>query len=383
MIILRNFLFLKIFNITLDDESAKDFLTNQKKFDYLGIITRNILPNVEHCDGFKHKRTVRINFSKDKSILQSFKKEAQSDIKRSKNIEKHKIVCSDDNFKEAFKLYKNFEKSQGRRPSRRAVFKHMRLFSAYKDDELVSAMFCTEHKPVARLHSMFSKRMAVESKKEYRQISWLTKRLVYETCRYYREQDFNSFDLGSVNFQDPKIAGINKFKLMFSSDVGDEFFYIFVSNRYKLASMVKNYKQFFRNFFTIKPELKKQKQYSISINNEELKIEVLIDQKQKNQGLAGRKNVKRNEGALIVNEREGYFGDVIRNMKFPVDLIWIDSNHKIIDIKTDIKPTWRPRKYVPQKRSRYFLEVPSGFIREFKIKERDEVNFSRIKSKLK
>lgn len=58
-------------------------------------------------------------------------------------------------------------------------------------------------------------------------------------------------------------------------------------------------------------------------------------------------------------------------MKFPLDLIFLDSSGKIVDIIENVKPfslnpkTWKI--YYPRKNCRYCLEVEAGFVKKFKI----------------
>ncbi len=58
-------------------------------------------------------------------------------------------------------------------------------------------------------------------------------------------------------------------------------------------------------------------------------------------------------------------------MKFPIDLVFIDKNKKIVDIIENAKPmsfdpkTWK--LYYPKKKCKYILEVEAGLSKKFSI----------------
>lgn len=48
----------------------------------------------------------------------------------------------------------------------------------------------------------------------------------------------------------------------------------------------------------------------------------------------------------------------MKNMKFPIDIIWVDSNYKVVDIKRNAEPcTDGCEVYSPSKDAKYVLEV--------------------------
>ncbi len=68
-------------------------------------------------------------------------------------------------------------------------------------------------------------------------------------------------------------------------------------------------------------------------------------------------------------------------MKFPLDLVFIDKNKKIINIVENAKPislnpkTWK--LYYPKKRCRHVLEVEAGFTKKVGLKPGDVVEITQ------
>ena len=60
-------------------------------------------------------------------------------------------------------------------------------------------------------------------------------------------------------------------------------------------------------------------------------------------------------------------------MKFPIDIIWIGEDKKIVDIKTNISPQTFPEIFTSRQPARYVLEVNSGWVDENKIEIEDKI----------
>jgi uncharacterized membrane protein (UPF0127 family) len=86
-----------------------------------------------------------------------------------------------------------------------------------------------------------------------------------------------------------------------------------------------------------------------------------------------------NEGMLFVFEREGNYGFWMKDMNFPIDIIWIDKDKKITHTENNVSPETYLKK-PPQifgfdVTSLYVLEIPSGFLVENNVKIGDFVAF--------
>jgi uncharacterized protein len=83
-------------------------------------------------------------------------------------------------------------------------------------------------------------------------------------------------------------------------------------------------------------------------------------------GLMFKKNIDFNSGLLIkdCNWIHTFF------MRFPIDVIYIDKNNKIIDIQKNLKP-WTFAK--PRFKSKHVLELKGGFLDKFSVKVKEEL----------
>ncbi len=93
------------------------------------------------------------------------------------------------------------------------------------------------------------------------------------------------------------------------------------------------------------------------------------------QGLSGMDSIASLEGMLFIFDTPAAYGFWMKDMKFPIDIIWIDKNLKISDIVTDIEPESYPKIFNPRSDSLYVLEVNAGFVASRSIKIGDQVTF--------
>lgn len=88
-------------------------------------------------------------------------------------------------------------------------------------------------------------------------------------------------------------------------------------------------------------------------------------------GLMHRKSIKKNEGMLFMFGRDGSYPIWMMNMKFPIDIVWIDKGCRVVDIEEDAIPCkslFECKSYYPRKKSRYVLEINSGEAKRNMIK---------------
>ncbi|MEI6529002.1 MAG: DUF192 domain-containing protein [Candidatus Falkowbacteria bacterium] len=115
--------------------------------------------------------------------------------------------------------------------------------------------------------------------------------------------------------------------------------------------------------------------YSVRINNIKIAIEVASSPLQQYLGLSNRESLCPNCGMLFIfkDKEEQIF--VMRDMKFPLDIVFIDDN-KIINIENNLVPEGDKPKmlYKSLTPSNRVLELPGGFCEQNKIKAGDAVN---------
>ena len=99
----------------------------------------------------------------------------------------------------------------------------------------------------------------------------------------------------------------------------------------------------------------------ISINGIRIEIERANTIEEKAQGLSRTTNLGEYQGMFFPYDEPGIYSFWMKDMQFPIDIIWIDEGYKIIDITKDIQPDSFPQLFQPQYPAKYVLEVNAGF----------------------
>ncbi len=86
-------------------------------------------------------------------------------------------------------------------------------------------------------------------------------------------------------------------------------------------------------------------------------------------GLGGRASMPDDEGMLFVFPEAGHYPFWMKGMEFPLDIVWVDSNWKVVYLKPDIATSTYPEFFVPQTQAQYVIELNAGAAARAGIRE--------------
>lgn len=98
-------------------------------------------------------------------------------------------------------------------------------------------------------------------------------------------------------------------------------------------------------------------------------VDIANSYQTRKQGLSGRSGLPQGSGMLFIFDREDIWSMWMKDMLFPIDIIWADSEGEIITIAHEVSPQTYPNSFSPTRPARYVLELPAGFAREQGIAE--------------
>jgi len=112
-----------------------------------------------------------------------------------------------------------------------------------------------------------------------------------------------------------------------------------------------------------------------------VEVEIADEPYERMLGLMYRNNLEENKGMLFIFQTPGYPSFYMKNMRFPLDILWFDENYKLIYIHENLPPcgfdpcpTYTPHD--PQSPIKYVLEVNAGWVKRNNIKIGDEAEFN-------
>ncbi len=78
-------------------------------------------------------------------------------------------------------------------------------------------------------------------------------------------------------------------------------------------------------------------------------------------GLSGRDSIDDKKGMLFVFDRAESPSFWMKDMNFPIDIIFFDKDWNIVDIKENFPAESYPETYTPKEKAKYVVEVNAGF----------------------
>ncbi|MDD5668626.1 MAG: DUF192 domain-containing protein [Candidatus Omnitrophica bacterium] len=113
----------------------------------------------------------------------------------------------------------------------------------------------------------------------------------------------------------------------------------------------------------------------VCIGNVCVNAVIASSEQERAEGLMFKESLSENEGMFFVFERADVYSFWMKNMKFPLDLIWINTDKKIVDITRNAPPCENDPcpVFSPDQKIKYVLEVQAGFADKFKLRVGDSV----------
>lgn len=103
---------------------------------------------------------------------------------------------------------------------------------------------------------------------------------------------------------------------------------------------------------------------TISLCKTNLSYGLADSDKERKKGLSGRSSLREKESLLFVFEEKAIPSFWMKDMNFPIDIIWIDESKKIVDITEDFGPSTYPETVSPVSPVLYVLETRASFAKE-------------------
>ena len=109
-------------------------------------------------------------------------------------------------------------------------------------------------------------------------------------------------------------------------------------------------------------ENKISKGYSLKINNKVISLIVASSTDSKERGLSGMDSLPNDSAMLFIFDFPDIYGFWMKDMKFAIDIIWLDADKKIVYLEKNATPESYPNAFMPTANSMYVIETNSGFV---------------------
>ena len=109
----------------------------------------------------------------------------------------------------------------------------------------------------------------------------------------------------------------------------------------------------------------------LEIGEKIIQIEIADTDAKRIQGLSNRESLPTDTGLLFIFPTPTTPSFWMKDMHFPIDIIWLDANWKIIGIEKNLTPETYPKLFFPPSPIKYVLEVNAGFSTKNNLKTGD------------
>jgi uncharacterized membrane protein (UPF0127 family) len=93
-----------------------------------------------------------------------------------------------------------------------------------------------------------------------------------------------------------------------------------------------------------------------------LQVEVMVKDEDRAMGLMFRPSLPEDHGMLFIFEASGFHGIWMKNCRFPIDILWLDGERRVVHLAQAVPPCKADpcAVYKPLRKAAYVLELNAG-----------------------
>lgn len=95
-------------------------------------------------------------------------------------------------------------------------------------------------------------------------------------------------------------------------------------------------------------------------------------------GLGQRASLPTDEGMLFIFDTSSEYAFWMKDMSFPIDMMWLDADFHIIYIASDVSPSTYPQTFSPPAPSLYVLETNAGYATDNRLTVGQTLDFVKM-----
>ena len=116
------------------------------------------------------------------------------------------------------------------------------------------------------------------------------------------------------------------------------------------------------SFYIFKNQINSEKYLEVPLS-----LIIANDPDSREKGLSGKEKLLPDSAMLFVFQQPDRYGIWMKDMKFPIDIIWLDENYKVVYFKENARPDSYPEIFLSPKKALYVLESNIDFIQSHDI----------------
>ncbi len=113
----------------------------------------------------------------------------------------------------------------------------------------------------------------------------------------------------------------------------------------------------------------------VTLGNQVFLFEIADTPALQERGLSYRGELPTNTGMIFIFPVPGMYYFWMKDMNFPIDIIWLDKNKKVVHIEENLSPKTYPESFGPTSLTQYVIELQAGVVKTIGLQVGDNVAF--------
>lgn len=113
----------------------------------------------------------------------------------------------------------------------------------------------------------------------------------------------------------------------------------------------------------------------MAVNGEMFSYEVSDSVEERALGLSGREGMPQDHAMLFIFPAPIQSGIWMKDMNFPIDIVWLDTNKTVIYLEEDVAPETYPEIFYPDTKANYVVEFNAGTAESIGLEIGDTLKF--------
>ena len=119
----------------------------------------------------------------------------------------------------------------------------------------------------------------------------------------------------------------------------------------------------------------REKLQVLYVNERPVFTEVVTGREEQERGLGGRDSLPIDQGLLFSFGRPDLYPFWMKDMRFPIDIIWMDADLTVVDLAQNVAPDSYPEILRPKAPASFVLELTAGSAERYGVKIGDRFRF--------
>jgi uncharacterized membrane protein (UPF0127 family) len=135
--------------------------------------------------------------------------------------------------------------------------------------------------------------------------------------------------------------------------------------------------------FVVLPNIMQPATTDLQLGSSMFHARVATNETDRTTGLSGVTELKSDQALLMAFPGEDEYGILMKDMKVPIDIVWLNKDKQVIYIVLDASPDSYPKVFKPKTPAKYVVELPAGMVGSSAIKTNNlavfQINEGNIK----